>query len=432
MKILFLLKNPNVEKTTVFIETVKALVERGAEAHIVIANQPKNYIPEQYYDAEPKITSNILDIEDNVQTGFGSLKDFIRKYSWVEKIAWLLVNFVGQWIFYIKYKADRKNGDLAFEEFLTPSMREFEPQQSYDYIWTIDEYGLLWAEWINRHSDIKYKIVHHSVELYWEHYSLPTHKHWQYFKLYALFEKAREILQDARAIIVQDESRWKVLCTYTGLDDKREKFLWPVSMKSYQGNIFGDIYEKMNIDRDKKIIFYPTLIAPRRGCVELVKMTQQLDSQFITVLHGFIVLQDYLKKIKEIVSNPDKVIISNTTLDYEKLVNMHYDVWCVFLCYGESDNNNKYIVNSSNKLVMALQAGKPIITIGNQTLAELCSEYECGIAISKWEITEFVNAVYELEKKYSLYCENARRCYEERFSIEQYADEVYSKLVNGI
>lgn len=432
VKILFLLKNTNVEKTTVFIETVKALVERNAEVHIVIASQPAGYIAEKYYDVEPNIKMDVLDIASDTQTGVGGLKNFIRKYEWLEKAAWTLVNFVSQWTFRIKNGITGKNKELVFEEFLTPSMRNFIPQKQYDYIWTIDEYGLLWAEWINLHSEIKYKIIHHSVELYWEHYSLPRHEHWQYFKQYALFERARTVLQNVGIIIIQDEERWKALCTFTGLDCKREKFLWPVSMRNYPVNIFDDIYEKMNIDRDKKIIFYPTIITPRRGCVELVRMTQQLDNQFVTVLHGFIALQDYLAKIKEAVSFPDKVIISNTTLDYQQLINMHHDIWCVFLCYGEADSNNKYIVNSSNKLVMALQAGKPIITIGNQTLAELCSEYECGIAVSKWETAEFVSAICELDKKYDLYCKNARKCYEERFNIEPYADEMYNKLLAGI
>lgn len=110
---------------------------------------------------------------------------------------------------------------------------------------------------------------------------------------------------------------------------------------------------------------------------------------------------------------------------------MHNDVWCVFLYYGEKDDNNKYIVNSSNKLVMALQAGKPIITVGNQTLARLCSEYECGIALNSWVETEFVDAVRRLEQDYDFYCKNARRCYEERFCIKPYADGIYDKLLTG-
>lgn len=432
MKILFLIKDINIEKFTVFLETVRALADRGVKIHIVAASQSEHYVAEPYYDTDPSITKDVLDVVADAQNGIDGLKSFIRKYAWLEKITWLFVNFVGQWTFRLKTKMKQNSSELVFDEFLTPAMKEFKPKRDYDYIWTVDEYGLLWAEWINRHSKVKYKLVHHSFELYWEHYSFPVHKRWQDFKLYALFEQARKVLQNVEKIIIQDEDRWKVLCTYTGLDCKREKFFLPVSIKDYPVNISGNIYEEMKIEKNKKVILYPTTIMPSRGCLELVKAAQQLDSQFVTVLHGFAAIQEYLIKVKKAVSSPDKVVLSSTPFEYQQLVNIHYDVWCVFLYYEESDNNHKYIVNSSNKLVMALQAGKPIITIGNQTLANLCSEYECGIAINQWETKEFVNAVFELERKYDTYCKNARKCYEERFDIKLYADEIYNGLLSGI
>ncbi len=433
MKILFLLKNLGDEKTTIFIETVKALVERGAEIHIVIASQPEHYVRESYYDEEPNVRVDVLESVDDRTKVAGGLKELARKYRITERISWTVLNFAIQWRFWIRSKTTRKDEDYIFETFLSPVMRSFAPREQYDYIWTTDEHSLLWAEWINKNSEVKYQIVHHSFELYWEHYSLPAHKHWQYFKQYALTEKARTILQRAEIIIIQDEERWNVLCKYTGLDCKREKFLWPLSMKDYQVNIRDDIYQKMNIGRNRKIIFYPTFIAPERGNLELVRMTQRLDSRFVTVLHAYTGIQNYyLTKIKDAISFPDKIVISITTLQYQQLVDMHSDVWCVFLYYGEEDNNNKYIVNASNKLVMALQAGKPVITIGNQTLAKLCSEYGCGIALSGWMEEEFINAVRKLEQNYELYCQNARRCYEERFNIKPYADEMYNRLLDGI
>ena len=114
----------------------------------------------------------------------------------------------------------------------------------------------------------KYKIVHHSFELFWERFSLPMYKQWQYFKQYALFDRARLILQKSEIIIIQDEERWNVLCKYTGLDREREKYLWPLSIKDYPVNMRSDIYGEMHIERNKKIIFYPAIIAPERGNLE--------------------------------------------------------------------------------------------------------------------------------------------------------------------
>ena len=49
MNILVLVKNAGVEKSTAFIEVIKILEEMGAYIHIVISNQPDDYVTEQYY-----------------------------------------------------------------------------------------------------------------------------------------------------------------------------------------------------------------------------------------------------------------------------------------------------------------------------------------------------------------------------------------------
>lgn len=431
MKILFPIQNLGVEKTTIFIETVKALSERGAEIHLVIANQPERYVRESYYDKAQNIKVDVLESVDDSIGAVGGLKKLIKQYRITERVGWVIFSFFVQWRFWINCKLNRKNSDYIFETFLSAAMRNFEPKEQYDYIWTTDEYSLLWAEWINRHAESKCKIVHHSYELYWEHYSLPTRKTWKHFEHYALFEEARQILQKVEMIIIQDEERWNALCKYTGLKREREKYFCPLSIKDYSHNVSGSIYKEMNVDRSKKIIFYPTFIAPERGILELVRMARQLNDDYVTVLHGFSAVSYYLEKIKKDISSTNNVVISNVTLQYQQLIDMHSDVWCVFLCYGEEDDNNKYIVNSSNKLVMALQAGKPIITLGNQSLVQLCMEYECGIAINGWG-EEFADAVHELEKNYDFYCKNARKCYEERFNIKPYADQIYDRLLTRV
>lgn len=433
MNILFLLKKPGVEKHTVFIEVVKALIERGAKIHIVIASMSKQYMTEKYYDEEPNVSIDILDITDSeIAKAAERLKTPFKKCPVLKKIIWTVLNFFIQWIFRIRNKSSRREQDYIFKKFLSSSMRSFVLENQYDYIWTVDEYSLLWAEWINRHSEKKNKLVHHSFELYWEHYSLPQHKHWQYFTQYALFEQARIILQKAAIIIIQDETRWDILCQYTGIARKRKKYLLPVSIRDYPVNKTGSTFEKIGVKNYKNIILYSSLITPIRGCMELVGIAQNLDSRFSVVIHGYMADSDYLQALRKKVIFPDKTIISNTTLSYQELVDLHNDVWCVFLYYSEDDNNNKYIVNASNKLVMALQAGKPIITTGNSALAELCLSYECGISINGWTETEFIDAVHKLEQNYNLYCKNARKCYEECFNIELYMDKIYQGLLSKI
>lgn len=433
MRILFLLKHTGVERMTVFIEVIKELIEKGVDIHIVIGDRGDDYFDECYYNGKTNIRLDILEKRSFEEKAIGSLKRLIGKCKAAEKITWTVLFFFTQWIFWIKYLLlNRKKKDYVFEKFLTPVMREYKLQKDYDYIWTTDEFGLLWAEWINQHSEKQYKIIHHSYELYWEHYSLPLKKHWRYFKEYVLFEGARKILPKVSLFIIQDEARWEVFCHYTGINKKSKKVLFPVAIRDYPLISQSDICERMDINVRKKIIFYPTYIAPERGCVELVRMAQELDESYIALLHGFVIAKNYVDEIRKNILNPARVLISSMVMDYQDLIEFHHNVWCVFLCYGETDNNNKYIVNSSNKLAMALQAGKPIITIGNRMLAALCSEYRCGIAIDGWFVEEFCHAVYELEQNYEFYCNNARRCFEQRFNIKLFSDGLLNELAIGL
>ena len=430
MQILFLLKDSGVERMTVFMEVIKELVERDIRIHIVVGNQSSDYPGESYYSEEPNIILDVLEENTLKNTSVSQLKQFIRKYKFVEKIIWTVVFFLSQWYFRIRNILNRKNKDFVFEEFLTPAMREYKLQKDYDYIWTTDEFGLLWADWINLNSEKEYKIIHHSYELYWEHYLSQRKKCWKYFKEYALFQRAKKVLEKVNLFIIQDEARWEIFCQCTGIDKERRKVLLPVSIKDYPMLSYKNICEKMSIVEGKKIIFYPTYIAPERGCVELVRMAQKLNDDYVTVLHGFVTAQGYVEEIKKNIMIPEKVIISNITVEYQELIDFHRNVWCVFLCYNERGNNNKYIVNSSNKLVMALQAGKPIITIGNKILAEFCSKYSCGIAIETWSEEDFFHAVSELGRRYEFYCKNARRCYEKKFNIKLFTNGLYKELIN--
>ena len=428
MKILVLLKNAGIEQSTAFIEVIKALVEKKNKIHIVIGNQADDYVREEYYYNEPNIEIEVLNTVKNRESKIESLKKIIRKWGVLEKICENVLLLIERIIFRVREKKIDDKNKFAFDEFLNSSMQDYIVKDEYDYIWTIDEYGLLWAEWINQKYHKKFKLVYYCLELYWEHFSLPEKKKWKYFKEYVLFEKAREVLLKVSIIIIQDEPRWKVLCQYTGIDNDSDKILLPVSIKNYEKKLMGNLHDRLGINAEKKIIFYPTLIAPKRGCIELTQMVEHLEDRFVTVIHGFASIKGFADKLGENIST-SKIIISNTTFGYQELVDMHQDVWCVFLYYGENDNNDKYIANSSNKLAMSLQAGKPIITIGNRMLAELCEEYECGKALMKWSEEEFAEVVHDIEENYDLYCKNARKCYKEKYDIGLYKEAMYSALL---
>lgn len=436
MKILFLLRSSGVEKSTAFIEIVKALTERNVRIDLVIGSCENGSKLDGYYLSNPNISVKILNIieksQDHIQSNrIECIKNILKKLGLLE-IVCDIPKIKQRYKFICNQKKAKSDSQYAFETFLSSPIRNYCINDEYDYIWTTDEYGLLWAEWINQTSDKKHKIIHHSLELYWEHYSLQKKKVWKYYREYLLFEEARKILLKANIILIQDEARWNVLVQYTGLDKKREKVIFPLSMKDYKSSKDLILHNKLSIDKEQRIIFYPTLLAPKRGCLKLVKAVKQLDKKYVTIIHGFSSSRGFVQKLKKSITDFNQVRISNTSFEYQELVDMHQDVWCVFLYYGESDNNDRFIANSSNKLVMSLQAGKPIITIGNQMLADLCKEYGCGIALKSWSEQEFASAIREIEKNYDLYCQNARKCFVERYDINLYANTLYSKLEENL
>lgn len=429
MKLIWLLKDAGTEKSSTVLELIRALVDKGVTIHLVIANQPINYVKERYYYDCPNIQVEVLNETRNHKSGVGKLKDVIRKSYTMEAICQMFVSTVTGFLFWIKKKLHEKDNEFAFGEFLDAAMRGYKIRGSYDYILTTDENGLLWAEWLNKNNDYNYKIIYYCLELYWEHYLRVKRRRLALARNYLLFETAKQVLYKTKIIIIQDELRWKVLCKYTGIDSRLEKILVPISIKNYtvcNGTLLHDTF---GLEKKKKIIFYPTLLSPRRGCDELIKMTKSLGEDYCTIIHGFAAVPGYVERIKKSHVLSSNVIISKSSFDYEELLIMHQDVWCLFLYYGESDNNDKYIVHSSNKLTMGLWAGKPIITVGNRMLADLCSSYNCGKSIDTWSESEFAHAVTEIEKNYALYCKNARKCYEEVFDIDLYADRIYDKLV---
>lgn len=429
MKIAFLLKNSGTEKSTAFLEVVKILTVRDVKIQIIIANRRVDYEEETYYCNNENVSVEVLKESADVLSEIEKVKNIIRKFSTLEKICGNAVALLQGLIFEKKRQKQADDKECAYHEFLTKEMREYVIAQDFDYLWAVDEYGLLWSKWINEHSKKKYKVIYHCLELYWEHYSLPKKKDWRYFKEYLLFEEARKALIEANHILIQDDARWKVLCKYTGMKENSKKIVLPVSIWDYDINSQNVLSSRLNIDPQKKVIFYPTLLAPKRGCVELTESTKGLPDDYITIIHGFSAIYGFVDRLRRKVTSASNLIISNVSFDYQELIAMHQDVWCVFLFYGEADNNDKYIANSSNKLAMSLQAGKPIITIGNAMLNQLCEECHCGVVLKDWSLKAMRAAIEKLENNYEQYCYDARKCYEERYDINIYAENVYQTLI---
>ena len=424
--ILILLKHSGVEKTSAFLEIVKILNDKNIHVDVIVASSSDD--TDSYYYNADNITYTVLNKTRIVSIEKKYYKKFKQTFLCQLMIkSYAYFKLFRKWLKYMHLcRSDSRN---SYTYFLNDSMKKYRTNKKYDYIWVVDEYGLLWAKYLFEKCNISSKVIYHCLELYWENYPQGKKNHWKEFEGAELIQEARRALENVELVIIQDEMRWKVLREYTGLPEKMRKIFFPVSIYDYKFDNDRINDTKVVLKDGMKSIFYPTLLEEKRGCIRLVHMAEDLGKEFEVVIHGFSGDRQYIEKIKRLAQNNSAFSFSNYSLNYEELLILHQKIWCVFLYYGEENNNDAYIANSSNKLVMALQAGKPIITIGNHSLHILCEEYKCGISLRTWSKEELNRAVNILKDNYYEYSENAYRCYKERFDSKLYADNLLQEIL---
>lgn len=416
-KVLILINNAYETNSSDFIEIIQMFLLNDIKVHLVIAKAESQL--DDFYKKKG-IEIEILSSHSNERDSLTFLKNIVRNNKIICNVCCYLLALAQNIIFKYKYEDAPDKERFAVRTFLTQEMLQYVPKEEYDYIWVHDEIGLIWAQNVKKEHQIKWPIIHHCIELYWEHFLLQKRRKIVYYNQYILFEHAREALKNVDLVVIQDGARWNVLCEYTGISEKRHVF-FPVSLYDY-------VLNKEESTAESKIIYYPTMIAAKRGCIELIEMFENVKTVgFELEIHGIHADPGYMKQLSKLKLS-DNVILSNCAMSYSDLLDKHRQIWCVFIYYGEEDNNDKYVVNSSNKIAMALQAGKPIIAIGNHLISELCKEYGCGIALEKWDADEFRQAVSELDKDYTAFCQRAKKCYEERYN----ASKFYANILDGM
>lgn len=417
-KVMILIKNGYETNASDFIEVIKMFLLNGIKIHLAVA-EVEGELDDYYKSSDVDV--EVLDIKNGKKGFLELLKNVIRNNKVVCDICFYLFTFIKNIIFIWKYKNAQDKKVFVTNSFLTPKMRMYIPQENYDFVWVHDEKGLLWAECIKKEHNLQCPVVYHCVELYWEHFLCQKNRKINYYSQYVLFEYARKILMNTALIVIQDKDRWDVLCRYTGASEKKYVF-FPVSMYDYNLKI-----EKYNTI--SKVIYYPTIIAEKRRCLELIRIFKCIKMKDLKLeIHGIHADPGYLKLLKrERLS--DRIVLSNFAMSYEDLIKKHREIWCVFIYYGEEDDNDKYVVNSSNKIAMALQAGKPIISIGNYRISEMCKEFGCGIALKEWNVKEFESAVRLLNSNYEKFCRQARKCYEAKYNASNYYEDVLKGMM---
>lgn len=285
--------------------------------------------------------------------------------------------------------------------------------QEYFCIITTSETSLKYAEFISKG---KLPVIYYCTELYSEvllNRNIKTKK--QLFT-YIKYKRLKKNVSMSDAIIIQDQDRWDIFARSNGISQDFKHLFFPVSINKYSFIEYSPSDEFVKFIKnnygDKKIIFYPTSLSPRRGCEQIIDAVKKLPDEYILLIHGFNGSSSFIEKLKKLKSK--KIIISYRSINYNDLIFLNSIIWCGILYYGEENFNDRFISNSCNKLVAYLQSGKPFITYGNISLKKLVSEFNCGISLNELseesmiEAIGYINENYEQLKKNSIYCFNEK------------------------
>lgn len=272
----------------------------------------------------------------------------------------------------------------------------------------------------------KLPVIYYCTELYSEVLLNPSIKTYGELKKYLTYMRLKKYVSKAHAIIIQDEDRWNVFSSANKLPRNFKHLYYPVSINRYvfkdyspSNSFIATIIEKC---KGKKIIFYPTVFVPARGCEEIINAVEQMNDDYVLIMHGFNGSSSFIRKLEKLQS--DRVIISHCSLNYEDLIYLNSVIWCGILYYGEENYNDRFISNSCNKLVAYLQAGKPIMTFGNTGLANLVTEYQCGFCLNEFAKNNMIDAVEYINKNYSMLSKNALKCYSEKYDAKKNSEQI--------
>lgn len=402
---------------TCLLEVVKSLLENGFAITIVLADGMPEDICEPFYSDNANI--DIVSVSQALENGirFSVFRNAFNRYKFFTDVYVWLNRVLHNLRFFRNHKSLEDDEDAVYNTFLTEGMLAYKIESD-DIALATDEKTLMWIDYLSKQAKISK--IYYCLELYWEDYLKQKTLHGKDRMECWFYEKACKVLHNVNLVIIQDEARWEVLRYYCDLPHNFPVAYLPVCIADYQ--------IEMDIMDTPKILFYPSLIAPKRNCFELMKMLPQNRDDVQLVVHGNTANRDYLEELIRYSKKRSNIQLDISDMTYDELLNYHRRIWGVVLYYGDENNNDRLIANSCNKLVMALQAGKPIITIGNASLQKLCEEYECGVHLEEWTSEALEKALRQLDSRYEHYCKQARLCFEEKYDIRLFENDLYSQI----
>ena len=290
----------------------------------------------------------------------------------------------------------------------------------------IDQYGLIAATMASESGSYKRRmpIFYFSMELLLKGY-LHT------LRMQVLSSLERSCIKSCYCVVIQDEKRAEHFVADNRLPQEKLVYL-PVSGLRAPYRAKSDyLRELFGIRHDKRILLYAGAIMDYGMCLELVEAANNWGDDLVLILHSPVTPQSihfdpaYVDEVKR-ASRDNKVYLSLNPVPWEKLPELISSADIGLMFYKEKDPNFLEIGRSSNKLVQYLQAGLPIITVDFPSLRSVTKACRCGeSAHSPDEIEALARNIFA---NYDVYRNHAFECYQTRYRIADYFDDVLDRI----
>lgn len=264
-------------------------------------------------------------------------------------------------------------------------------------------------------------LVYHSLELY------PS---WERRNPLSRVAKAVERWANRRCnfTIIQDELRASILSKDNRVPMNRIVFM-PNAAPGKASRIRSSyLREKFSITSEKKIILFAgTLFGRNLPTLSLVCMAQPWPDDWVLVLHSNAILSDvFLNEIRK-ADSKSRVVLSCEPLDADQIGKLISSADIGLAIYDPKDDNMLNMGLSSGKLAEYLRYGLPVVVSDLRYTADIVSQYNCGIVIDRLESLE--NAIKIILTNYDIYAENAIRCFNEVWSLDNYSTTIVQSFI---
>lgn len=287
----------------------------------------------------------------------------------------------------------------------------------YEFVIAVDQECLFAATILKRF--LKAPVVYYSLEL-----STPS-----ILTRWGLRNKLLEIIEawcnrHVKNTIVQDERRSAWLIEHHKID-RNTLLIVPNSPLGLPVNIRHDYWHrKYQLTKDKKVLLQAGLFGYSRFSIELAKVAQEWPADWVLVLHGFDLSNDYLDHLKKYVQT-GRVYLSMDLVPFEQLDELYSSADIGLSLYRNVDDNVYHM--ASGKVAHYLRCGVPVITANFPNLIETVRDTGSGYCIA--EPSQVYDAARQIFANYQAYCEKARSVYLEKLEYGIYFRVALEKIV---